>query len=1708
MSSNKKVMMTMIITMIMLLSALSVITSVSAAPSTSTNSSGMQISTDLGNNVALVSGSIGITLPNAINKNFTESPGVISGVAAQYPGYAVVNEQLLFTVGQATGGLPPYYYSWKFLEPSGTVLGTKNGQSVYFSFSNAGTYIAESIVTDAVGNTAQTNYTVTVYNPLNIAVTASSANIYAGQSVYFTYTISGGSSVYYLSWNYGNGISGSSNPFPVPASNTVGPVTYSNPGEYLAVFEVQDAAGMFSRSTYWINVSAAQTNATIGPLKVTTLLTTAPLPSPGISSVYMYTPVYDTVNITGGTGYYNVTLLWGDGNVSYYPGTGGYGTSTSITFEHPDSTYNHGYRIPAQYIIKVYVNDSAGQSKPDLEYLKVLYVPPTDVMGYSFVNNSLTANFSTDQVTVNYTQAITGVYLFGNISNGELPYKWFLFNETKMLASGSEPMPDNAFFVLNFTKYFTTYYNTPGQYHFVLQVNDSLNNTVYANFTVNVLSNHLQAFLTTNLPYPENYLSGSVPIGSTVKYFAYLANIQLNQTGMANVTVAFDNGYTMHHNNTVNILFKGTPYKVLYPLKMNSATNQPDFSVMFNLTANATFLSAIGAGNLSVTYKIFGTFTAFVTANYGKTYNTTVGSPIFWTKSSYVLTVTHYKPISVNIYTIPYPATTTVGDNIMVFVNVTGGNGNYLITASQIATPTTNFIITPNLMAPQTSLEVFKYILTRGQDLVNIYANGTYSVALGKYYFNITYNMTFSKTGIFETHANVTDPTDHSDSNFKFPYIIDVDMLAVPPLSVTLTANSHYSYASSQSPFALEQPFTAYLNISGSALPYTTDVNFGGELLYLQVFENGTYLPLTSATDTVPINSNTQNVTSGGFYVPSQPTSGVFDSANGNVYVATNGMVYVVNPVNSAVVGEISMPAFSQGTSSPTNMIYDPANGFIYALSNTGQVYAINTTSSIQYPYGFLNFTIGVGSNPVWMAFNENSQMIYVANSGSGNVSVISAMNNTDFASISVYKGMNGIAFGNNKIFISSSSVGEISILNATTGAFITNVTWGSGDVATQLLYDSSNGYLYASGTGRGSFAHENVTVYNTVNGALTNITTGNAVTYGMQLDPSNGMIYVASSDGYVSEIKGTTLVHTTYTGGEPMALVYVPSTNSMDAMSLTLTNGNTIGTYLTTTLTLTDKSYQPVSYKMVGSYLTTGDYITSDHLIWAKVTSGYPPTYPYFENVSYDEYAIPYIEINSFFPSVWQAYSGTGISFDAMAIFGEFPNMHDYKYFWFVNGMYYEETTISAISIMFNVTETTNYDVMVIVMSPNGETAAKSVQVTVTPWPIITQVIGVRVYATLQSPGGNVYTAYAGPADWNKTGTVMASFPMPNVPHVNQIYTLNVSYSYTLGVTIWAPSPNQYMNGNGYLTTTAGGIEPIFLAIGPEGSWQTYFYNAYSSVPYATQQLTVVAGGVLLNTSTIETEINGISTQLNVNTSQIMTAISSNAYTINNGIMNIETMGSNIQASLKDINANVTSIYGNVVYMNSTLGPIQTSISNIQGQISQINGNIATIKTDVGTIVTNVSNIDAQLTSINGNIATITTTAGTISTTLNSIDGKLVAINGSVADISTSVGTIQTDINNIDPVITTIQGNTVSIQTSLGTLQGNVTANHNGIATIQTELGTMQAKLQSTSNSVSNTMIFELVVLVLVLVTLAVAALAMNSSNKLAKKIDELKKP
>lgn len=199
------------------------------------------------------------------------------------------------------------------------------------------------------------------------------------------------------------------------------------------------------------------------------------------------------------------------------------------------------------------------------------------------------------------------------------------------------------------------------------------------------------------------------------------------------------------------------------------------------------------------------------------------------------------------------------------------------------------------------------------------------------------------------------------------------------------------------------------------------------------------------------------------------------------------------------------------------NGIRISAHGIVVDLQ-TGKFYAVNTSKDIVTVLdsnGHLLARIPVGNEPVSMASNPDTNRVYVANSGSGNVSVIDGRTDKVIATVPVGDlpytiTVNRLA---NKVYVSRTFSDVTVIVDGKTN-LPTTVNAGVGDaVAAESLYQ--NTYLT-------SFESPQVTVFDGANDHVSKVETPNHM-WAMAASPRTNKIYAVSvGNSNVTIIDGT----------------------------------------------------------------------------------------------------------------------------------------------------------------------------------------------------------------------------------------------------------------------------------------------------------------------------------------------------------------------------------------------------------------------------------------------------------------------------------------------------------------------------------------------------------------------------------------------------------
>ncbi|WP_186319210.1 IPT/TIG domain-containing protein [Streptomyces sp. SAJ15] len=167
--------------------------------------------------------------------------------------------------------------------------------------------------------------------------------------------------------------------------------------------------------------------------------------------------------------------------------------------------------------------------------------------------------------------------------------------------------------------------------------------------------------------------------------------------------------------------------------------------------------------------------------------------------------------------------------------------------------------------------------------------------------------------------------------------------------------------------------------------------------------------------------------------------------------------------------------------------------------------------------------TITVGAGPVSIAFRPDGLRAYVANSGSGTVSVIDTAADTVTATVTVGTGPWGVAVhpDGTRAYVTNSGSGTVSVINTTSNTVTATVTVGTTPRGVALTPDGTRAYVANSDSGT-------VSVIDTTANTVTRITTATSPT-----------VLAASPDG--------TLVYATMTGAGSVTVIN-PSTDTVTA--------------------------------------------------------------------------------------------------------------------------------------------------------------------------------------------------------------------------------------------------------------------------------------------------------------------------------------------------------------------------------------------------------------------------------------------------------------------------------------------------------------------------------------------------------------------------------
>ena len=309
--------------------------------------------------------------------------------------------------------------------------------------------------------------------------------------------------------------------------------------------------------------------------------------------------------------------------------------------------------------------------------------------------------------------------------------------------------------------------------------------------------------------------------------------------------------------------------------------------------------------------------------------------------------------------------------------------------------------------------------------------------------------------------------------------------------------------------------------------------NYSSQYIATDPSNGRLYLANLVSNNVSVVSPDTERVmgTAGNSTTLNGPDSIAVDPRNGQLYVAgTNlggggGTVAVINATTLSVTTYVPVSTW------PSGIVYDPLNGMVYVTeTGTGDIGVIDPSSNS------LSGTISVGGLPTGMLPDPSNGYLYVSDGGcstgggcDSNVDVVNLSSGLVVRTISVGIAPMGLTYDPLRgwVYVANSQSDSVSVINDSSNTIVTTIPVGSGPAAT--LYDSFTGFVYVSNAGSGNLSVVNATS-NVIMGA---IEVGRAP-MSMTMNTTSGYLFVA--DAY----PGTVSVVSPQASSSPLIAVSV----------------------------------------------------------------------------------------------------------------------------------------------------------------------------------------------------------------------------------------------------------------------------------------------------------------------------------------------------------------------------------------------------------------------------------------------------------------------------------------------------------------------------------------------------------------------------------------
>ena len=230
---------------------------------------------------------------------------------------------------------------------------------------------------------------------------------------------------------------------------------------------------------------------------------------------------------------------------------------------------------------------------------------------------------------------------------------------------------------------------------------------------------------------------------------------------------------------------------------------------------------------------------------------------------------------------------------------------------------------------------------------------------------------------------------------------------------------------------------------------------------------------------------------------------------------------FVGNPEVSATLGHrldmvaLVSPAAGGPVSNPAWLAYDHATSTFYVATPPSSVDLVPfTDGSLQTPSSVL-----VGASPFGVAVDNTTGDVFVTNTGSDNVSVVSDVTAQVVGTVSAGSAPYGVAFDwlTGDLFVANADSNNVSVISGGSLAVLTSIPVGPGPLG--VAFDPTTGDVFVADHG----ASEVTVISGTTLAVVASVTVGQAP-YGVAVDPTTDAIYVTDEgSSNVSVISAST---------------------------------------------------------------------------------------------------------------------------------------------------------------------------------------------------------------------------------------------------------------------------------------------------------------------------------------------------------------------------------------------------------------------------------------------------------------------------------------------------------------------------------------------------------------------------------------------------------